>query len=108
MYATRLLVVLLSAGACAAVDARNIFRCNGSIVDTRMTAAEVLGKCGEPDARYSSSVPVRARGVSGGTYVLGTTTIEQWVYERRPGQFPAYLTFDGGRLRSIEFQYDRR
>jgi len=108
MHATKLAVTgLLCAAAFAAADARNVFRCNGSIVDTGMTVPEVLAKCGEPESRDVTSVPIRARGVLGATYVVGTATLEHWVYQRRPGQFPAYLTFDQGRLRSIEFFYRR-
>ena len=108
MHATKLVITgLLCAAAFTAADARNVLRCSGSIVDTGMTVPEVLAKCGEPESREVASVPIRARGVQGATYVVGTATLEHWTYQRRPGQFPAYLTFDQGRLRSIEFLYRR-
>ncbi len=88
-------------------DARELFRCNGSIVQTGQTIPEVLARCGEPDARESTAVPIRALGRRGGSYVVGTAVVEHWVYERCGGQFPAYLTFDQGRLRRIEFIYRR-
>ncbi|MFO7288124.1 MAG: DUF2845 domain-containing protein [Gammaproteobacteria bacterium] len=107
----RLHVPVLVAFACAAsvdfADAREMFRCNGSIVRTGQTIPEVLARCGEPDSRESAAVPVRAIGRLGGSYVVGTATVEYWVYRRRGGQFPAYLTFDQGRLRKIELIYYR-
>lgn len=104
MFAVKLIpLVLVLAVAAQQAQARKVFRCDGSLVESGMTAAEVLAKCGEPDSRDSSSVPIRARTEHGGSYVVGTTTLEQWVYQRRPGQFPVHLTFDQGRLRSVEF-----
>lgn len=102
---TMLTILVVAIGASSAIDAqaRKVFRCNGSLVDTGLTIPEVLARCGEPDARDVSSVPVRARNIRGATYVVGTATLEHWVYRRRGGQFPAYLTFDEGRLRDIEF-----
>jgi len=98
--------------ACAAVvagsaDARELFRCNGSIVETGQTIPEVLARCGEPDSRETAAVPIRAISRFGGSYVVGTASVEHWVYARRGGQFPAYLTFDQGRLRRIELIYHR-
>ena len=107
----RLHIPVLAVFACAALagpaDAREMFRCNGSIVRTGQTIPEVLARCGEPDSRESAAVPIRAIGRHGGSYVVGTATVEYWVYERRGGQFPAYLTFDQGRLRKIELIYHR-
>ena len=108
----RLHVPAIAAFACAAVvagsaDARELFRCNGSIVQTGQTIPEVLARCGEPDSRESAAVPIRATGRLGGSYVVGTAVVEHWVYTRRGGQFPAYLTFDQGRLRRIELIYHR-
>lgn len=101
------IVALLCALAVAGADAREMFRCNGSIVQTGHTIPEVLARCGVPDARESVAVPVRAASRFGGSYVVGEASLEHWVYQRRAGQFPAYLTFDQGRLRRIEFIYRR-
>jgi len=102
-------MLVLTAGALAAAsaDAREVFRCKGSIIETGLTIPEVLARCGEPESRDVSTVPIRARGVYGASYVVGTATLEYWVYPRRGGQFPAFLTFDQGRLRDIEFIYRR-
>lgn len=101
------LIGLASAAGMEHAEARKMFRCNGSIIDTGLTIPEVIAKCGEPDSREVTSVPIRARNPKGATYVVGTATIEHWIYRRRAGEFPALLTFDMGRLRDIEF-LDRR
>jgi len=102
--------VLILVGAAliaASADARELFRCNGSIIHTGLTMPEVLARCGEPESREVAAVPIRARSVHGASYVVGTASIEYWVYRRRGGQFPAFLTFDQGRLRDIEIIYRR-
>jgi hypothetical protein len=101
------LAALLGTAAAQTADARQVLRCNGSIVDPGLTVAEVLARCGQPDSRDVSSVPVRAMSLHGGSYVIGTASLEHWVYRRRGGQFPAHLTFDQGRLRHIELIYRR-
>lgn len=107
----RTIVSMLIVTACALfaarADAREVFRCNGSIIETGLTIPEVLARCGEPESRDVSTVPIRARSLYGASYVVGTATLEYWVYTRRGGQFPAFLTFDQGRLRDIEFVYRR-
>lgn len=102
-----MLIVVAGALTAAAADAREVFRCNGSIIETGLTIPEVLARCGEPESRDVSTVPIRARSIYGASYVVGTATLEYWVYRRRGGQFPAFLTFDQGRLRDIEFIYRR-
>lgn len=102
-----MLLVVACALPAAGVNAREMFRCNGSIVSTGLTMAEVLERCGEPTAREVSSVPVRARSRYGASYVVGVAGVEHWLYRRKSGQFPAFLTFDQGRLRNIELIYRR-
>ena len=97
---------VLAAVMLAPADAQT-FRCSGSIIDRGAIAAEVLSKCGEPRSRESRTEPIVAGRVNGGTHVVGTITIEEWVYERGPGQFQARLTFEEDQLTRIEF-LDRR
>ena len=96
------LVFAAVALAAAPTDAQTL-RCNGAIIDTGMIAAEVLAKCGEPVSGETRTEPVYARRVNGGTHLVGTTTIELWVYQRGPGQFQAQLTFEENRLAKIEY-----
>lgn len=87
-----------------APDARaDTLRCGSKLIEVGVTKGEVLAKCGEPDYAEDIDEPVRARSANGGTYVVGTATRTIWTYKRRPGKFPAVLTFDGSVLKSIEF-----
>ena len=78
-------------------------RCEGKLVSVGATKGEVLSKCGEPTFVENVEEPVRARRPNGTTYVVGTSSKEIWTYKRAAGQFPAVLTFDGSKLKSIEF-----
>lgn len=98
---------LLGSGFHAAADEIDGFRCGNSLVYDGLSSAEVLGKCGEPASREVLSEPVRAHLPSGASHIVGTTTIEHWVYEREPGQFPALLTFEEGQLEKIELLSSR-
>jgi Protein of unknown function (DUF2845) len=99
---------LLCLGACAAhasyaaADEIDGFRCRNSLVYEGLSSTEVIGKCGEPATREVLAEPIRARFPSGAFQIVGTRTIEHWIYEREPGQFPARLTFEEGELRKIE------
>ncbi|MBN1240721.1 MAG: DUF2845 domain-containing protein [Gammaproteobacteria bacterium] len=88
--------------AAASADAQTL-RCRGTIIDTGMIAAEVLARCGEPASRETRTEPVYAGRVNGGTHVVGTTTLELWVYERGSGRFKAQLTFEENQLTKIEY-----
>ncbi len=101
------ILVMACALPAASAEAREMFRCNGSIVATGLTMPEVIARCGEPESRDVSTVPIRARGRHGASYIVGAAAIEHWLYRRKAGQFPAFLTFDHGRLRSIELIYRR-
>jgi len=98
---TACLLAMLAASF--SVGAQGVFRCGSSIVDTGLTVAELLGKCGEPDAKEVTVEPIRARNPGGGSREVGTTTIERWTYNRGRGQFPVLLTIEGGSVKRIEF-----
>jgi hypothetical protein len=67
-----------------------------------MVEAEVVARCGRPETKDVESVPIRARRSNGSTYVAGAVRVERWTYDRGPGQFPALLTFESGKLKSVE------
>ena len=94
------LALLASCGALRAED--EVIRCNGGLVTRGMIAAEVLAKCGEPKSRDVESVPIRVRLANGSSGVVGTTEIERWTYDRGAGQFPALLTFEQGKVKTLE------
>jgi hypothetical protein len=98
-FAATACLLAASFGAFAA----DTMRCEGAIVREGMIAGEVLAKCGEPSSKRVEEVPIRARNRNGGVNVVGSAKIETWVYDRGAGQFPAALTFDEGKLKSIEY-----
>jgi hypothetical protein len=96
-------VAVLAAAATDDAAAADVIRCrNGRIVDVGMIDAEVVARCGEPKSRTSQDVPVRAQGAAGGAFVVTTTRVERWTYDRGPGQFDAVLTFEDGKLVRID------
>ncbi|HVY64357.1 MAG TPA: DUF2845 domain-containing protein [Gammaproteobacteria bacterium] len=72
-------------------------RCGNALVTVGMVAAEVVARCGQPGDRHVTEASQRTRG--SGTR---SVRVERWTYDRGYGQFPALLTFSGGRLQSIE------
>jgi hypothetical protein len=98
-------IAFLALAAGASLPARaDTLRCGNVLIAPGAVAAYVEQKCGEPDGRREVSEPIRARQPDGTTYIVGTTTQEIWHYQRRSGEFPADLTFEGGVLKSIDFE----
>ncbi|HLF11709.1 MAG TPA: DUF2845 domain-containing protein [Gammaproteobacteria bacterium] len=98
---TLLITAALLSLSCAA-QADDVIRCGGSLVRAGMIAPEVIAKCGEPDSKQVESVPIRVRRANGSSGVIGAAQIERWTYDRGTGQFPALLTFEEGKLKSVE------
>jgi hypothetical protein len=72
--------------------------CGRAVVLPGASKREVLAKCGAPSRRQSfDGKPLRGRGSGKG----GGREI--WVYDLGSRQLVRYLTFDRGRLRSIDF-----
>jgi hypothetical protein len=88
------------AGASGAAD--HVLRCGGLLVKVGMVAPQVLAKCGEPQSKQVEEVPIHVRGRNGAVSSVGVTRIEHWTYDRRDGTFPALLTFEEGKLKSLE------
>ena len=95
-------VVAIAVVLAAAAAADDVMRCGTAIVDVGMTMGQVVAKCGEPASKEVETTPVKRRTASGAVTTSGTTSIERWTYDRGYGQFPALLTFEQGKLRSIE------
>jgi Protein of unknown function (DUF2845) len=78
-------------------------RCqNGRLINVGMTAAEISGRCGQPQSRTVEEIPVHARTRNGNVVQTGTTHAERWIYERGQGQFDAQLTFEDDKLVRID------
>jgi len=96
--------ILLSVAVTIAVPAAadDSLRCGTALVTLDMVMNEVLARCGEPQSKSAEDVPVKARARTGAVNTVGTTRIERWTYDRGYGQLPALLTFEHGKLKSIE------
>jgi hypothetical protein len=94
--------VVVATLAVAAARADDTIMCGNSLVSVGMVAEQVVAKCGEPKDRSFSETPIRARLPNGTLAVVGVQQIEQWTYDRGQGRFPALLTFEDGKLQSIE------
>lgn len=94
--------IATAALAATVASAEDTVRCKDALVTVGMIEAEVVARCGEPETKDVESVPIRARRANGSTYVVGAVQIERWTYDRGPGQFPALLTFESGKLKSVE------
>jgi hypothetical protein len=92
-------VAFTIAGSASADDS---LRCGNALVAVGMVMDQVLAKCGEPQSKSTEEVPVKARARTGAVNTVGTTRIERWTYNRGYGQLPALLTFEHGKLKSIE------
>jgi hypothetical protein len=88
--------------AAARVSADDSLRCGNAIVATGMVEGEVLAKCGEPSSKSTEDTPVTTRSRRGTVKTTAGGRIERWTYDRGYGQLPALLTFEHGKLKSIE------
>lgn len=94
-------LVFVFVGPTASAD--NSMRCAaGAIIDVGMVADQVVAKCGQPKSKEVEDVPIRVRNANGAVNVIGTARVERWTYERGYGQFPALLTFEEDKLKTIE------
>jgi hypothetical protein len=102
---TRLVLAFVAAlgGLVArAVHADDSMRCGNALIAVGMVGPQVTAKCGQPKDKNVTEVPQRARRSNGTSAVIGTLRVERWTYDRGYGQFPALLTFEDGKLKSIE------
>ena len=75
-------------------------RCGTSLVSVGMVAPQVVAKCGEPQRKDVEDMPIRVRNNPGAT--VGVTRVERWTYDLGYGKFKRLLTFEDGKLKSIE------
>jgi hypothetical protein len=94
--------VLLASHAVSVDAAERALRCGNALIHPGMVAAEITAKCGAPKSKDGEDVPVRVRRPNGRVAVVGTVRVERWTYDRGYGQFPALLTFEEGKLKTIE------
>jgi Protein of unknown function (DUF2845) len=100
---TLVLGAALLASFVSAARAEDSMRCqNGRLINVGMMAAEISGRCGQPQSRTVEEIPVQARTRNGNVVQTGTTRAERWIYKRGQGQFDAQLTFEDDKLVRID------
>ena len=95
-------VALAWLGLASTARADDTMRCGSALITVGMVAPQVTAKCGPPKDKSVTDVPQRIRRPNGTRAAVGTVRIERWTYDRGYGQFPASLTFEDGKLKSIE------
>lgn len=98
----RTALLFMSLTAAVPVLADETIRCGSHIVNSSMSVAEIVDKCGEPASKQMREEEVRARTVNGTSVVVGTTVIEEWTYDRGSRAAPIRITLVDGKVRSIE------
>ncbi len=93
-----LAILIATTGA----SADETIRCGSSIVNSSLSVAEIVSKCGEPASKQVREEDVRVRTANGASVVIGTTVIEEWTYDRGSQAAPIRVTIVDGKVRSIE------
>ncbi len=96
------LAAVLGGLVAATARADDSMRCGNALITVGMAESQVTAKCGQPKDKNVTEVPQRTRRSNGSSAVTGTLHVERWTYERGYGQFPGLLTFEAGKLKSIE------
>lgn len=99
---SRFALALLAITGGPAAWADDSMNCGSALITVGMVAPQVIAKCGQPKDKNVAEVPQRSRRANGTSRVTGTVSVERWTYDRGYGQFPALLTFEEGKLKSIE------
>ena len=98
-------LLLLAAGS---VHAESL-RCNGASTDVGDTRLAVLYKCGEPLLRDSYCAPVFYQSILQPVpepyagLVVPCLLVDEWVYDRGPGNLVATVRFRAGVVQSIRY-----
>lgn len=92
-------LVLLAGELRAQPDA---FWCGARLIRERMAAADIVSRCGEPDATRVVEEPIYGTGAGGQRVRVGTRVTEYWTYDRGSQRFPARVTVRDGVAEQIE------
>jgi hypothetical protein len=85
-----------------AAQADETIRCGKWVVNSSLTVAELVDKCGEPASKERTEEEVWSRNVHGSSYRSGTTVVEYWTYDRGSRAAPIRVKIVDGKIRSIE------
>src|SRR5688572_3377721 len=79
------------------------FRCGKWVVTPDISVTELRKRCGAPKSMEARSEDVFARNAHGtGSYKVGESIIEVWVYARGSQAADMVVTIVDGKIRSIE------
>ena len=101
-------LVLFAAILCAPVHAESL-RCNGASADVGDSRLAVLYKCGAPLLRDTYCAPVFYSGTLQpvpdpyASWAAPCLVVDEWVYDRGPGNLIATVRFRSGVVQSIEY-----
>lgn len=104
----RACLVLLIGIPCAPVGAESL-RCNGQIASEGESRLSILYKCGEPLLKDTYCAPIYAYGALEpvpepyASTFFPCQVVEEWVYDRGPGNLMATVRFRGGVVHSIVY-----
>lgn len=110
---TRFLLLISAVLIAAAAQAESL-RCNGRSATEGDSRISVLFKCGEPILRDTYCAPVYYRGTlrpvpAPFAYLFAPChEIEEWLYDRGPGNLMATVRFHAGVVQSIRYGRDPR
>lgn len=100
--------------ACATPVAAESLQCNGSLASEGDSRLSLLYKCGEPVLKDSWCAPVYQRGSPYpvpepfARTLAPCIVIEEWLYDRGPGNLMAQVRFRGGVIESIRYGHTPR
>lgn len=105
--AVRLWVVLAAGFLCSGAHAQSL-RCNGHIAQEGDSLLSVLYKCGEPLLKDSYCAPVYQPHSpypvpDPWASAFGCQRIDEWLYDRGPGNLMATVRFRAGVVQSIRY-----
>ena len=111
MQALRIAAAMTLA-ACACSARAESLRCSGGISEVGDSRLAVLYRCGEPLLRDTYCAPVfyggtvQAVPAPWATFAVPCLLVDEWVYDRGPGQLIATVRFRNGVVQSIHYGRD--
>jgi Protein of unknown function (DUF2845) len=104
------IVALMSAcaGVCAPAQAGTL-ACEGGIASEGESRVALVYKCGQPVLRDTFCAPIYYKGSRNpvpepiASHFVPCVDVEEWVYERGPGNLVATVRLRGGKVQSITY-----
>jgi hypothetical protein len=103
------LALVLAVAACAPAAHAESLRCNGNSTEVGDSRVSVLYKCGEPLLRDAYCAPVFYQSILQpvpepyAALIAPCLVVDEWVYDRGPGNLVATVRFRSGVVQSIRY-----